>query len=194
MTTMKQRLTSTIVKFGSVLRAFLDHGRVGGNLSILLALMLAPARAAEPPADVRRPLVLLVSRFDNPQRDFAAITLASMCQQAGVDFDAYYAADHQEGGMFSAHVSSVIGGQHGLRIARALAQFDTTAVRLDDTKMLDSLIRTGARKAITATSDLPGSYEAMPADLNAPDPALAVYDQHLNAFRKLLAEPDADRP
>jgi hypothetical protein len=39
-----------------------------------------------------------------------------------------------------AHGSSVIGGQHALRIPRALAQFDTTVVRLDDTKMLDSLV------------------------------------------------------
>jgi len=64
-------------------------------------------------------LVLLVSRFENANRDCAAITLASMCQEAGREFDVYYAADHKEGGLFSAHGSSVIGGQHGLRIARA---------------------------------------------------------------------------
>ena len=110
MTTMTRRLASKIALFGAVLRAFAGLGHAGRNVSLLLALAPVPALAAEAPANVRRPLVLLVSRFDNPQRDFAAITLASMCQQAGVDFDAYYAADHQEGGLFSAHGSSVIGG------------------------------------------------------------------------------------
>jgi len=57
--------------------------------------------------------------------------------------------------------------------SRALAQFDTTVVRLDDTTVLGSLIRAGARKVVEAR-DLLGLYETMAAELGLRAPANVV--------------------
>ncbi len=124
---------------------------------ISLAVSCALAEAPKPP-DGKPRLVLLVARTDHPDKDLAAMTLAWMCRDAGVEFDAYYAADHKEGGLFAPFGSTVIGGHHALRIARALAEFRTTVVRLDDTLLFDTLFRGGAEKIIGPPSGLPALY------------------------------------
>jgi hypothetical protein len=119
-------------------------------------------------------LVLLLGRFDDPSKDLAAMTLAWMCREAGVEFDVYYAADHKEGGLFSQHGSTVIGGHHGARIARALAAFRTTVVRLGGVTIFDSLIHRGAEKVADAPESIVDLYAAMVRDLRLKMPAEAV--------------------
>jgi len=119
-------------------------------------------------------LVLLIARAENPDKDLAAMTLAWMCREAGVEFDAYYAADHKEGGLFAPFGSTVIGGHHAERIARALAEFRTTVVRLDGTMVFDSLIRGGAEDVIGPQSGLPNLYAAAAKALGCKLPADAV--------------------
>ncbi len=124
---------------------------------------------------MRKPrLVLLVARFDESGRDLVAMTLGSLCRQAGVEFDLYYAADHEEGGLFAPHGSSVLGGQHATRIGRALATFQTTVVRRGGTKIFDSLLRQGAEKIIEAPDDLVDLYTAVATELGLAMPADAV--------------------
>ncbi len=133
---------------------------------------LALAAGAVEPAKPR--LVLLVARADEPRRDLVAMTLGWMCREAGVEFDLYYAADHKEGGLFSQHGSSVIGGHHAERIGRALAQFRTTVVRLDGVTVFDSLLRAGAEKVIEAPASLTVLYQRMAQELGVKLPAEAV--------------------
>ena len=90
---------------------------------------------------MNRRLASMIALFGAVLRAFAGLG------RAGRNFSLLLA-------LVPAHGSSVIGGQHALRIARALAQFDTTVVRLDDTKLLESLVRTGARKVIAAAEDV----------------------------------------
>lgn len=120
------------------------------------ALLSLAATAATPPAAAapKPRLVLLVAPFDTPHRDLIAIGLASLCRRAGVEFDLYYAADHREGGLFSPHGSSVIGGHHAARIGRALAGFQTTVVRVGSPAIFDSLLRRGAHRLIEAPASL----------------------------------------
>jgi hypothetical protein len=119
-------------------------------------------------------LLLLVSRFDEPSRDLVAMTVGSLCRQAGVEFDLYYAADHQEGGLFAPHGSSVLGGHHATRIGRALAAFRTTVVRRGGTKIFDSLLRQGAEKILEAPESLVELYAAVATELGVAMPADAV--------------------
>jgi hypothetical protein len=89
------------------------------------------------------------------------MTLGWMCGEKGVEFDAYYASEHGEGGLFAPHGSTVIGGHHTERIARALATFNTIVVRIGEVRIFDSLIRSGAEEVIDCRDDLIGLYERM---------------------------------
>ena len=110
---------------------------------------------------LRRPLVLMLGRADDPKKDLAAMTLGWMCEEGGVEFDAYYASEHGEGGLFAPHGSTVIGGHHIERIARALATFNTTVIRIGEVSIFDSLICSGAKEVIDCQGDLIGLYERM---------------------------------
>jgi len=138
------------------------------------AAIPAPAWAGDKAAGGRCPLVLLVSRFEAPDRDLVAMTLGWMCKEVGVEFDVYYAADHKEGGLFAPHGSTVLGGHHAARIGRALAAFDTTVVRRGKTSIFDSLIRRGARKVIDAPEGIVDLYAALCQELGLKMPADAV--------------------
>lgn len=118
----------------------------------------------------RRQLYLLMAPVSCPAKDLVAMTLGGMCQRVGVLFDTYYAADHREGGLFAPFGSTVIGGHHGARIARALACFDTTVVRLQRLSLFDSLFREGAREIIEGTDDLPRLYATIAQRLGLPVP------------------------
>lgn len=140
-----------------------------------VGLLAAPARAtAANTASPKPRLLLLVARFDEPSRDLVAMTIGSMCRQAGVEFDLYYAADHKEAGLFAPHGSSVLGGHHAARIGRALAAFQTTVVRRGGVKVFDSLLRQGAQKVIETPDSLVELYLAVAAELGVPMPTDAV--------------------
>ncbi|MCU0979688.1 MAG: FAD-dependent oxidoreductase [Pirellulaceae bacterium] len=135
----------------------------------------ATISAQETEETQRKPrLVLLLAPYDVPHRDLAAMTLAWMAKEAGAEFDVYYAADHQEGGLFAPHGSSLIGGQHALRIGRALAAFRTTVVRLAGVSVFDSMVRSGAEKVVDGPGDLPGLYATAAKELGLHLPAVAV--------------------
>jgi len=87
-----------------------------------------------------------------------ASTLAWMCRERDIEFDVYYASD-REGGLFSSHGSALLGGRHYAAIARALAQFETTVIRLGDVHVFDSLIRSGASRVIEAPESVVDLYE-----------------------------------
>ena len=147
-------------------------------LGLFCAILVAalPTAGAEQASQtpVKPRLVLLLAKFDEPCRDLAAMTLGWMAKEAGVEFDVYYAADHKEGGLFSPHGSSVIGGHHTERIGRALAQFDTTVVRLGGVAVFDSLVRGGARKIIEAPASLTELYQLMARELGVALPTAAI--------------------
>ena len=103
-------------------------------------------------------LLLLISRFSHPVKDMVASTLAWMCRERDIEFDVYYASD-REGGLFSSHGSALLGGRHYAAIARALAQFETTVIRLGDVHVFDSLIRSGASRVIEAPESVVDLYE-----------------------------------
>lgn len=148
-------------------------------LAVLATFQAACGRAAisahESPEGQGKPrLVLLLARYDEPHRDLAAMTLAWMADGAGADFDVYYAGDHQEGGLFAPHGSTMIGGQHALRMGRALAAFRTTVVRLGGVSVFASMVRSGAEQVIDAPGDLPGLYATFAKQLGLDLPAVAV--------------------
>jgi hypothetical protein len=143
----------------------------------LAAGVLSLAVSRQLPAEETSPkprLMLLVSRFDEPSRDLVAMTIGSLCRQAGVEYDLYYAADHKEAGLFAPHGSSVLGGQHAARIGRALAAFQTTVVRRGGAKIFDSLLRQGAKKILDVPDNLVELYAAVAAELGIALPADAV--------------------
>ncbi len=143
--------------------------------SILVTCLTVPSPAQLATAAQRKPtLVLLLAPYDEPRRDLAAMTLAWMAKEAGADFDVYYAADHQEGGLFAPHGSSMIGGQHALRMGRALAAFRTTVVRLAGVSVFDSMVRTGAERVVEGPDDLPGLYATVAKELGVKMPSVAV--------------------
>jgi hypothetical protein len=107
------------------------------------------------PVQTRPALILMVAKFSDPSKNLAATTLAWMAREKGVEFDASYAAD-REGGIFSNHGSTALGGRHASTIARALAEFDTTVVRLDDAQIFESLLRAPAA-LVTAWSGSPAA-------------------------------------
>lgn len=167
-------------------------------IALIVAVAMGGASAAPRP-----PLVLMVSKYDQPGRDLAAMTLGWMCKEAGVEFDVYYAADHREGGLFSAHGSSVIGGHHAARIGRALSSFKTTVVRLGDVRVFDTLIRNGAEKVIDAPPDLLELYSIISKELGlkpvsdatvfgGPHPLPAFYPEVV--YRRSLAVPMDVKP
>lgn len=102
----------------------------------------------------RPKLLLLIAPAADPLKDLIAVTLGWMCRQANVLFDTYYAVDHGRGDLFASHGSTVIAGQHVARVARALASFDTTVVRVGHLSIFDSLLRKGASRIVEAPADL----------------------------------------
>ena len=150
---------------------------------VVAALLVAgPALAQSPAGDKVREkrLVLLIARFSQPGRTLATPTLAWMCREKGVEFDAYPAAEH-EGGIFSAHGSAVAAGRHDLAVARVLAEFDTTVVRLGGVTIFESMTRAGARETIGSDGDLVALYDAVAKriGLDFPKSALAVQTKNL---------------
>ncbi len=118
----------------------------------------------------RRRMVLLVARADSVVKDLVAMTLGWMCAEADVAFDVYYAADHEHGGLFSKHGSTIIGGHHGARLARALAMFETTVVRLGSASIFSSLFDVGASSIVNCDDDLSPLYASMARRFGIPDP------------------------
>jgi hypothetical protein len=106
---------------------------------------------------------LLVAGYTQRDKDLAAASIAGMCREKNILFDVYYAlgdasafnydrSKHihqgQSGGLFSAHGSTLIGGRHQQMIARALAQYETTLVKLGDIHAMGNLLRAGAKHTI----------------------------------------------
>jgi hypothetical protein len=156
--------------------------------------------AQQAPAAAQKPrLLLLLARYEQPHNDLAAMTLAWMAREAGAEFDVYYAADHKEGGLFSQHGSSLVGGQHATRIGRALSSFHTIVVRLDGVSVFDSLVRSGAEKVIDVPADLTKVYARLASELGIKIPTEAVAFDSGNVplpamypdcvYRKALAVP-----
>ncbi len=140
-------------------------------------------------------LILLIAPYASRHRNHVALTLASLAGGGeGVDFDLYYAADRGEGGLFAKHGSGVIGGQHSLRIARALSSFKTTVVRLDACRVFDSLLQNGAETIIEAAGNLVSLYETVTAQLDLPLPkSLLAVDESvpLSALHPIVQQLDA---
>lgn len=129
------------------------------------------------PADrPRKQLVLLLARFDQPHRDLAAATLGWMCKSQGVEFDAYYSAPRGDGGLFSPHGSTLLGGRHHGAVARAMAAFDTTVVQFGPFHALDSLPRSASR-FISAEEGLLNLYRDLTSALGWKLPTRAVLFQ-----------------
>lgn len=143
----------------------------------------------------RRKLVLLVSGFDQPGRDCAAVSLGMMSLQGDRLFDVYYAIGDastfeydrsknihqgQSGGLFSAHGSTLIGGRHQQAIARALAQFETTVINMGGTPALHGLLRAGASSFITGAASLLHLLEQAATQLGASVPENIVAVQTAN--------------
>ena len=128
-------------------------------------------------------LVLLVAPFSHPHKDLVATTLGWMCKAAGAEFDVYYAEDRADGGIFSPHGSAVVGGRHVSAVARALALYDTIVVRLSQVRLLDTLLRRGARLVIDAPASPAELYALMATrlDLALPQSVVAYQTQDLPA-------------
>lgn len=134
----------------------------------------------------KQKLVLLVSNFTNPLKDYAAVTLGWMCKQAGVEFDAYYAIERDDGGIFSPHGSAVVGGRHVATIARALACYETTVVQLGKVFLMESLLRRGAQRVIYVQDSLADLYKQMGDFLGVPLGTAAVAFQSQNLPEGLM--------
>jgi hypothetical protein len=122
----------------------------------------------------KQKLLLLVAKFGNHHKDMAAATLGWMCKQVGAVFDVYYTAPQKGGfytlddtpvvtqgggGLFSVYGSTLLGGRHHQVIARALAQFDTTIVKLDDVSVFSSLFQSCAQGVIDSPEYLIDLYQ-----------------------------------
>ena len=137
-------------------------------------------------------LLLLVSKFADRYKDLVAATLGWMCKGAGWAFDAYYAAPQrggiytlderpmaaQGGGLFSFHGSTLLGGRHHQVVARALAQFETTVVQLDDVDVFGSLFQAGAAALMPPPESVVALYEWAAERLGLPVPTEAVAIQN----------------
>jgi len=119
-------------------------------------------------------LVLLTARFTNPLRDLAAVTLGWMYRERGIAFDTLYTAARSDGGIFSPHGSAVIGGRQTLPVARALSQFETTLIKLDDTVLYEGLFQAGAVKIIQFSGSLVDLYGQIAQEIDLPFPSVAV--------------------
>jgi hypothetical protein len=139
---------------------------------VSLAASCAFAEAARS-ADGKPPMVLLIARFSHPSKSLVATTLGWMCKDRGWEFDAYYAAE-REGGIFANHGSTALGGRHYAAVARALAGFDTTVVRLGDVDIFTSLINPGARQVMADEKGLIDLYERTARRLGMEFPKTAV--------------------
>ena len=131
----------------------------------------------------RRKLVLLVAPVADQRKDLVAATLSWMCREKDTLFDVYYAANRRDGGIFSPHGSLVLGGRHHSMLARALAQFETLVVRLDNVSVMDTLISAAAVHIVEAPASLAELYLEM-ADLlgvAVPRTAVAFQTEHLPA-------------
>ncbi len=141
---------------------------------------------------------LLVASFMNTAKDLAAASIAAMCKQKQVFFDVYYAIGDsstfdydrkkhvhqgQSGGLFSAHGSTLIGGRHQQTLSRALAQYDTTLVRLGDVSTMGNLLRAGAVQVIEGHSSVVSLLKECANQLGAdiPKAVVAVQTQTLPA-------------
>jgi len=122
-------------------------------------LWLVAALGAAQPEPPRPKLLLLTANFADPDKNFATFTLSWMARQQGTEYDAYYAADRGDGGIFSPHGSAMIGGRHEMAIAHALARFETTVVRLRDCTVFEPIIHAGARSVYRSDRGLIDLYE-----------------------------------
>ncbi len=123
---------------------------------------------------IRKRLVLIIARASNADRDLAVMTIGWLAKDAGALCDTYYAVDHGDGGLFAPYGSTVIGGDHSARLARALASFDTLVVRLDGVSIFASLIARGAKHVIDTPTVSPGFYAQIAEAMNQPAPESAV--------------------
>jgi len=139
----------------------------------------------------RKKLILLVAEFSNHYKDLVAATLATLCKKARAAFDVYYAAPQKGGfytlddtpvvtegggGLFSVYGSTLLGGRHYQTVARALAQFDTYVIKLDDVSVFASLFQSCAHEVIESSGNLLDLYRKC-ADLLGtvfPDEAVAL--------------------
>lgn len=140
----------------------------------------------------KQKLLLLVSKFANHQKDLVAATLGWMCKQAGAAFDVYYTAPQKGGfytlddtpvvtqgggGLFSVYGSTLLGGRHHQVIARALAQFNTTILKLDDVSTFGSLFQSCAQNVINCPTSLVDLYRICAKLLEIEFPKEAVVFQ-----------------
>lgn len=108
-------------------------------------------------------LMLLMADFNNPVKDIISATLAWMCKEHNWKFDIYYTQGDKiilkngdthihkadQGGLFSAHGSTLFGGRHYQAIARAFAEFEVTVIMLDNIMVFNNLINSAAKQIIT---------------------------------------------
>lgn len=148
---------------------------------IAFCITTAVAASAAPTGicQERERLILLVASYSHPEKNLVAATLAWMAKANGVEFDAYYAADHGDGGMFSPHGSSLLAGRHEQALARVLAKYRTEVIRLGDTQVFGTLVRLGAEREISASSALE-VYVKVCADFGWRFPSTAVAFQTRN--------------
>lgn len=140
-------------------------------------------------------LFLLLAQHGHPDRDFIAVNLAGMCREKGILFDAYYAAGDENvfvyrggghihagetGGLFSGYGSMLLGGRHHQVLARTLAQFDTTILRLGEVSALGSLVHASACPVLEAAQGLELlEMSAKALDMALPKQAVLVQTQQL---------------
>lgn len=159
---------------------------------VFLSVLSVSGLNAKSPPPSKPKLVLLVVKHSNPHKDLVAMSLAGMCAKSDVLFDAYQASAHLEGGLFAPHGSTVIGGSHALRIARALSTFETTVVRMDGVTLFDSLFQTGAKSIIDADEDLLSIYQKVAGVLAVPKPeTVTLFDLKAPGFRAAAYWPEA---
>lgn len=125
-------------------------------------------------------LVLLIARFSNPLKDLAAATLGWMCREGEIGFDVLYCAARSDGGIFSPHGAAVIGGRQALPVARALSQFETTVIKLDDTVLYDGLFHSGVVKMIHFSGSLVDLYTQFALEIGIPASSAVVAFQGQN--------------
>ncbi len=144
------------------------------------------------PVQKKKKLFLLLARFSNHHKDLAAATIGGLCKKAGALFDVYYTAPPKGGfytlddtpvitqgggGLFSIYGSTLLGGRHYQTIARALAQFETTVIRLDELTSFSSLIQSCAHEIFDAKGSLVTLYTACAQRLGIDLPAQVVVYQ-----------------
>ena len=94
-------------------------------------------------------LLLFVAPFSEPKKDLVAATLCWMAEEAGWEFDVFY-AERSEGGLFGHHGSTMIGGHRLSELWRAMARFETTAARLKGCEAFGTAVAEGAKEVVEA--------------------------------------------